>query len=94
MAEHPAQFPPGTEHYTNQLGLHVMQSGAGPQGIRDSGVVLGNIHQLYQSNTSGRRNLAVLMNAEEKIRLARPSPPRATGARSAGQEGDRCWTSS
>jgi len=30
-------FPPGTEHYTNQLGLHIMQPGAGPQGIRDSG---------------------------------------------------------
>ncbi len=60
-------FPPGTEHYTNQLGLHVMLPGEGPQGIRDSGVVLGNIHQLYQSNISGRRNLAVLMNAEEKI---------------------------
>lgn len=60
-------FPPGTEHYSNELGLHVMQPGEGPQGIRDSGVVLGNIHQLYQSNMSGRRNLAVLMNAEEKI---------------------------
>ena len=31
-------FPPGTEHYTNELGLHVMQPGEGPQGIRDSGV--------------------------------------------------------
>jgi type III restriction enzyme len=60
-------FPPGTEHYTNQLGLHVMQPREGPQGIRDSGVVLGNIHQLYQSSISGRRNLAVLMRAEEKI---------------------------
>ena len=60
-------LPPGTEHYTNQLGLHVMQPGEGPQGIRDSGVVLGNIHQLYQSNISGQRNLAVLMNADEKI---------------------------
>ena len=60
-------FPPGTEHYTNELGLHVMQPGEGPQGIRDSGVVLGNIHQLYQSSISGRRNLAVLMNADEKI---------------------------
>jgi type III restriction enzyme len=60
-------LPPGTEHYTNQLGLHVMQPGGGPQGIRDSGVVLGNIHQLYQSNISGQRNLAVLMNADENI---------------------------
>ncbi|MBU1746038.1 MAG: DEAD/DEAH box helicase family protein [Proteobacteria bacterium] len=60
-------FPPGTEHYTNALGLHVMQPGEGPQGIRDYGVILGNIHQLYQANISGKRNLAVLMNADERI---------------------------
>ncbi len=60
-------LPPGTEHYTNELGLHVMQPGEGPQGIRDSGIVLGNIQQLYQSHISGQRNLAVLMNIEEKI---------------------------
>lgn len=60
-------FPPGTEHYTNTLGLHVMQPGEGPQGIRDHGVILGNIHQLYQSNISGKRNMAVLMNADERI---------------------------
>ena len=46
-------LPPGTQHYANQLTLHVMQPGEGPQGIRDSGVVLGNIQQLYQSNISG-----------------------------------------
>ena len=55
-------LPPGMEHFTNELGLHVMEPGAGPQGIRDCGVVLGNIQQLYQSNSSGERNLAVLMN--------------------------------
>lgn len=60
-------FPPGTEHYTNELGLHVMQPGEGPQGIRDNAIILGNIHQLYQSNINGQRNLAVLMNADEKI---------------------------
>jgi len=60
-------FPPGTEHYTNELGLHVMQPGEGPQGIRDNAIILGNIQQLYQSNISGQRNLAVLMNADEKI---------------------------
>ena len=54
-------FPPGTEHYTNELGLHVMEPGATPQGIRDNGVVLGNIQQLYQSHISGQRNLAVMM---------------------------------
>ena len=60
-------FPPGTEHFTNEMGLHVMQPGEGPQGIRDNAIVLGNIQQLYQSNISGQRNLAVLMNSEEKI---------------------------
>ena len=60
-------FPPGTEHYTNDLGLHVMQPGEGPQGIRDNAIILGNIHQLFQSNINGLRNLAVLMNSDEKI---------------------------
>jgi len=62
-----AFFPPGTQHYTNELGCHVMEPGASPQGIRDQGVILGNIQQLYQSNTNGKRNLAVLMNATDKI---------------------------
>lgn len=60
-------FPHGTEHFTNELGLHVMQPGSSPQGIRDNGVILGNIHQLYESNANGKRNLAVLMNSDEKI---------------------------
>ncbi len=60
-------LPAGTEHYTNTLGLHVMQPGESPQGIRDNGVILGNIQQLYQSNIGGKRNLAVLMNSDEKI---------------------------
>jgi hypothetical protein len=50
-------LPPGMEHFANELGLHVMEPGAGPQGIRDHGVVMGNIQQLYQSNISGQRNL-------------------------------------
>jgi len=64
-----AFFPPGTEHYTNELGLHVMQPDSSPQGIRDNGVILGNIHQLYESNINGKRNLAVLMNSDEKIAI-------------------------
>ncbi|MBM3862091.1 MAG: hypothetical protein FJ395_20900 [Verrucomicrobia bacterium] len=60
-------LPPGMEHFANELGLHVMEPGAGPQGIRDHGIVLGNIQQLYQSNISGQRNLAVLMNNEHRI---------------------------
>ncbi len=61
-------FPPGAEHYTNELGLHVMQSGGGgPQGILDSGVVLGNIQQLYQTHITGQRNLAVFMRYVEEL---------------------------
>ena len=62
-------FPPGTEHYTNELGLHVMESGAGPQGILENGILLGNIHQLYQSNISGKRNLAFIMNYVDEIAI-------------------------
>ena len=62
-------FPPGTEHFTNSLSLHVMQPGEGPQGIRDNAIILGNIHQLYQSNVNGQRNLSVLMTSDEKIAI-------------------------
>jgi len=60
-------LPPGTEHYTNELGLHLMESGASPQGILENGVILGNIHQVYQSNVTGRRNLAYIMNYVQEI---------------------------
>ena len=62
-------FPPGMEHYTNDLGLHVMQPGSGPQGIRDNGIILGNIQQLYDSNINGKRNLAVLLGSADKIAI-------------------------
>ena len=60
-------FPPGMEHYTNELGLHVMRPDSGPQGIRDNGIILGNIQQLYESNINGKRNLAVLLGSADKI---------------------------
>jgi superfamily II DNA or RNA helicase len=62
-------FPENSEHYLKELTLHVMQPEAGPQGIRDHGIVLGNIQQLYQFNISGQRNLAVLMNDNEKVAI-------------------------
>ena len=62
-------LPAGTEHYANELGLHVLEAGASPQGILESGVVLANIHQLYQSNISGRRNLAFIMNYVEELAI-------------------------
>ncbi len=60
-------LPPGTTHYTNELGLHLMESGAAPQGILENGIILGNIQQLYQSNIGGRRNLAFIMNYVQEI---------------------------
>jgi superfamily II DNA or RNA helicase len=50
------------EYLINELGLHVMESGSQPQGMIDSGIILTNIQQLYQSNTNGERNLAYIMN--------------------------------
>ena len=44
----------------NDLALHVMESGAQPQGILDSGIILGNIQQMYSTNTGGKRNLSYL----------------------------------
>lgn len=55
-------FPSGAENYTNELGLHVLERGAAPQGILDAGVVLGNIQQLYQTHITGKRNLAKFLN--------------------------------
>lgn len=60
-------FPPGTEHYSNEMGLHILESGSSPQGILDNGIVLGNIHQLYESNINGQRNLAYVMNYVEHL---------------------------
>jgi len=62
-------FPQGTEHYTNELGLHILEAGSSPQGILENGIVLGNIHQMYQSNISGRRNLAFVMNYVEQLAI-------------------------
>lgn len=60
-------FPTGSEHYTNELSLHVLEAGGGPQGILESGIVLGNIHQFYETNIGGRRNLAYLMKYGEEL---------------------------
>jgi len=44
----------------NDLGLHIMQSGKQPQGMLESGIILGNIQQMYPSHITGKRNLAYL----------------------------------
>ena len=45
----------------NELSLHVMEAGKQPQGILESGIILGNIQQMYSTNSGGQRNLAYLM---------------------------------
>jgi superfamily II DNA or RNA helicase len=55
-------FPDRQQDYLNELDLHIMGDGAGPQGIMDSGIILGNVQQLYSSNISGDRNLAYIKN--------------------------------
>ena len=44
----------------NDLDLHVLESGKQPQGMLDSGIILGNIQQMYTTNVSGQRNLAYI----------------------------------
>ncbi len=55
-------FPPEFAHYVHDMTLHVLEPGSGSAGIRSAAVVLGNIHQLYQSNTQGAENLGVILN--------------------------------
>lgn len=55
-------FPNGFEHLEDDLSAHVMEEGASSQGILDSGIILGNIHQLYEANSSGKRNLDWFIN--------------------------------
>jgi len=49
------------EYLVNELNLHVMEAGKQPQGMLDSGIVLGNIQQLYTSHITGKRNLAYIL---------------------------------
>jgi type III restriction enzyme len=55
-------FPQEFKHLENELNAHVMEEGASPQGILESGIILGNIHQVYESNISGKRNLDFFLN--------------------------------
>lgn len=55
-------FPPEFAHYVHDMTLHVLEPGSGSAGIRSAAVVLGNIHQLYQSNAQGAENLGVILN--------------------------------
>jgi len=55
-------FPPEFAHFVHDMTLHVLEPGSGSAGIRSAAVVLGNIHQLYQSNAQGAENLGVILN--------------------------------
>lgn len=55
-------FPKEFKHLENELNAHVMEEGASPQGILESGIILGNIHQLYETNISGKRHLDFFLN--------------------------------
>jgi len=54
-------FTKQNEILLNELTLHVMESGKQPQGMLDSGIVLGNVQQLYSSHITGKRNLSYIL---------------------------------
>jgi len=62
-------FPQSSSALANDVSLHVLGGSAGPQGMLESGVVLGNIQQFYQTNISGQRNLAFVINYIGEIGL-------------------------
>jgi superfamily II DNA or RNA helicase len=62
-------LPEHAKNLVNDLGLHVMESGAGPQGMLESGIILGNIQQFYQTNISGQRNLGFIMSYVSQLAI-------------------------
>jgi superfamily II DNA or RNA helicase len=58
---HDFDLLPGVHsHYLKDLGLHVLEPGAATQGMLESGIVLGNIQQLYGKGSNER--LAFVLN--------------------------------
>ncbi len=55
-------FPALYSHFLDGLDLHIMGDQQAPQGMLESGVILGNIQQLYSRNGKTSRNLAYIMN--------------------------------
>lgn len=60
-------FPPQFAHFVHDMTLHVLKPGSGSAGIRSAGIVLGNIHQLYDTNAQGEENLSVVLNHVGRI---------------------------
>lgn len=55
-------FPPESLHLENELNACVLEAGGNSQAILESGIVISNIHQFYESNISGKRNLDWFLN--------------------------------
>lgn len=55
-------FPAIYSNLLDDLNLHIFGDRQAPQGMLESGVVLGNIQQLYSRNGKVSRNLAYIMN--------------------------------
>ncbi len=55
-------FPKEYKHFEHELNTHILEAGGSPQGILESGIILGNIHQFYETNISGKRNLDWFLN--------------------------------
>ncbi|MBI4690584.1 MAG: DEAD/DEAH box helicase family protein [Nitrospirae bacterium] len=53
-------FPPGQEHLINTVDLHTLGERSGPQGMLESGIILGNVQQFYQHHITGQRNLTYI----------------------------------
>lgn len=62
-------FPPGQEHLINTVDLHTLGERGGPQGMLESGIILGNIQQFYQHHITGQRNLAYIMRYIDNIAI-------------------------
>jgi superfamily II DNA or RNA helicase len=54
-------LPPHRGHLVDELGLTILGQSRGPQSMLESGVILGNIQQLYSRNGELNRNLAFLL---------------------------------
>lgn len=62
-----ALFPPLKSYLVDELGLHIL--GEHPSGMLESGIILGNIQQLYSRNGKPSRNLAYIMNYLPEIAI-------------------------
>ena len=60
-------LPPNSQLRPEDMVLHIMETGAQATGMLGANIMLANIQQLYQSNISGKRNMAYLINNFDKF---------------------------